>query len=344
MTLCTVDDLIRLRSQDVTQPPVVALPASEYGLLDFEELTGRDLDVFTDAAANALMSHGLLPSVSKCASFTLISSIPFGCYCISCLPDMLICRLQVNCPATVVALLGPSTTDYLITMLGLSRLGYAILILSPRLAVEACTQLLQTAGAINIIYHPSQRRVVDAVIHATNIMSTPLLNRHEYDRPDSTAIDQFVLAIDRHVAGDRVAYIMHSSGSTGLPKLIHQTHKACLETWEFGWGARAFTTAPIYHNYGHSTFFRSIFTRGMLFMYNANLPATSQNLIEVMQNVQPAVFFAVPYILKLISESPVGLEALRACNVVNTAGSACPDSLGNLLTDYGVHYVTSLGL
>jgi hypothetical protein len=79
-------------------------------------------------------------------------------------------------------------------------------------------------------------------------------------------------------------------------------------------------------------------------MYNANLPATAQNLIQVMQKVEPEVFFAVPYILKLISESTFGLKVLRACSTIITSGSACPDSLGNLLTENGVHYVASLGL
>jgi hypothetical protein len=63
MTLSTTDDLIRLRGQDITQIPLVALPATEHGLLDFEELTGRDLDVFTDGATKVLVSRGLQPSV-----------------------------------------------------------------------------------------------------------------------------------------------------------------------------------------------------------------------------------------------------------------------------------------
>jgi hypothetical protein len=71
MTLSTVDDLIRLRRQDTIQRPLVALPASEYGLLDFEELNGCDLDVFTDAAAKVLMSRGLSPSVSRNPSRSL---------------------------------------------------------------------------------------------------------------------------------------------------------------------------------------------------------------------------------------------------------------------------------
>jgi acyl-coenzyme A synthetase/AMP-(fatty) acid ligase len=229
-------------------------------------------------------------------------------------------------------------------MLGLSRLGYAILILSPRLAVSACVHLLHAANATKIIYHQSLRHVIEAISSESNIGFAPLLSRHEYDHPAAATIDPFTLAIDKHIAGDRVAYIMHSSGSTGLPKIIRQTHKACLETWKFGWGTRAFTTAPIFHNYGHATLFRSIYTQGVLYMYNPNLPVTSQNLVLVMQKVVPEVFFAVPYTLKLITEDAMGLEALQACSVVITAGSPCPDSLGNLLTDSGVHYVTSLGL
>jgi acyl-coenzyme A synthetase/AMP-(fatty) acid ligase len=229
-------------------------------------------------------------------------------------------------------------------MLGLSRLGYAVLILSPRLPVGACISLLRAAEATTIVYHPRFAQMVHDIKTDADIMSTPLLLLSEYDIPATSSSKRFELEIDKEVASNRVAFIMHSSGSTGLPKLIHQTHRSCLETFAFGWGARSFTAAPIFHTYGHSTLFRSLYTRGTLFMHNANVPVTSQSLITVMEKIEPEVFLAVPYLLKLISESPRGLKALRACNVVNTSGSACPDELGNLLTENGVHYVTALGL
>jgi acyl-coenzyme A synthetase/AMP-(fatty) acid ligase len=250
---------------------------------------------------------------------------------------------QVQIPAPVVALLGLSRLDYMITMFGLTRLGYAVLILSPRLPVESSVHLLRTADANIIVYDHALEHVVQSIRQEADILSIPMLSRTDYDVPNDRS-DRFRLEIDETLASDRTSFIMHSSGSTGLPKLIYQTHQSSLETFAFGWGVRAFTTAPIFHTYGHSTLFRSIYTSGTIYMYNANVPLTSRGLTAALEEVKPEVFFAVPYVLKLVAESQRGLAALRACATVSTSGSACPDDLGSLLTESGVHYVTALGL
>lgn len=79
-------------------------------------------------------------------------------------------------------------------------------------------------------------------------------------------------------------------------------------------------------------------------MYNANVPMTSHSLTTMIERIEPEVVFAVPYVLKLIAESQRGLTALRACGAVTTSGGACPEELGNLLTENDIHYVTALGL
>lgn len=55
------DDLIRLRAADKEQVPLLCFPRSEKGIVDYEELTGRDIDRFVDQAAKYYMRCGLRP-------------------------------------------------------------------------------------------------------------------------------------------------------------------------------------------------------------------------------------------------------------------------------------------
>ncbi|MCV4639363.1 long-chain fatty acid--CoA ligase, partial [Escherichia coli] len=78
-------------------------------------------------------------------------------------------------------------------------------------------------------------------------------------------------------------------------------------------------------------------------MYNASLPLTRQNLLKILHQHQFEIFYGVPYALKLLSETQEGIDALAAMKVVMFGGSACPDALGDLLTEGGVNLVSHYG-
>jgi acyl-CoA synthetase (AMP-forming)/AMP-acid ligase II len=141
----------------------------------------------------------------------------------------------------------------------------------------------------------------------------------------------------------RIAFIIHSSGSTGLPKPIYQTQESCLSNYSSSFGYRAFLTLPLYHNHGLSSFFRAVYSGKELAMFNANLPLSGNNLIEAMNAVKPESFYGVPYALKLLAETNDGIQALKECKLVLFGGSSCPDDLGDRLIAAGVYLVGHYG-
>ena len=56
-----LDDLLRLRAADKTQLPLLCFPKSERDIIDYEGLSGRDIDRFVDQAAKYYMRCGLQP-------------------------------------------------------------------------------------------------------------------------------------------------------------------------------------------------------------------------------------------------------------------------------------------
>lgn len=244
-----------------------------------------------------------------------------------------------------MALLGPSNLDYVITLLALSRMGFAVLFLSTRLPTEAYVSLLQKTSCTKIVASPRFASTIVEDIRGEGgypISSFPQLDKSVYGRrPSSTA--RFQRRTELVNEEQCISFIVHSSGSTGLPKPIYQTHRACLSNYALGSGMRAFVTLPLFHNHGLATTFRGIVSGKRTVLFNANLPLTNAHLVDAMRAADAESFHCVPYALKVLAESEEGVEQLRRCRLVLFGGSSCPDELGDELVRRGVYIVGHYG-
>lgn len=219
-------------------------------------------------------------------------------------------------------------------------MGYAILLLSTRLSTEAYLNLLTLTKCNDIIHAPSSENAVTQLTAKSSVAIHKIPGFAQY----STGVsDSFMRATGTPQASLKYSFIIHSSGSTGLPKPIFQTHGACISNYSTSKGYRALLTLPLFHNHGLSTFFRSLFKRRGISVYNANLPLTGKNVLETMRATKPESFHGVPYVLKLLSETDGGVEELAKCQQVLFGGSSCPDNLGDLLVNAGVRLISHYG-
>ena len=241
-----------------------------------------------------------------------------------------------------MAILGLSDLDYLATILGLIRLGYTVLLLSTRLALQAYRALLDQTGARTIASSAQYASVVAGIQQEHTLRPIPILSSRDYDG-SSPNIRPFAAPWGTSADGKKHCFIIHSSGSTGLPKPIFQTHGACLANYSSGFPLRGFISLPLYHNHGLSCFFRAIHSRNEISFFNTGFPLTGPNLAEAMEDVKPEILFSVPYALKLLGESERGIKALQNCKIVLFGGSGCPDELGNRLVSRGINLVAHYG-
>jgi acyl-CoA synthetase (AMP-forming)/AMP-acid ligase II len=221
-------------------------------------------------------------------------------------------------------------------------MGFGVLLLSTRLATDAYVSLLEKTKCHNILGTSTTKEAIAAIQAVRQCNYYPIPDKPTYDLKSPSG-PAFRKAASGPAVSNRIALIIHSSGSTGLPKPIFQTHRACLSNYSNGSGYRAFLTLPLYHNHGISTFFRAISKGKPIALHNASLPISGKNLVEAMETVQPESFHCVPYALKLLSESQRGIVALQRCKLVLFGGSSCPDDLGNKLVDAGVYLVSHYG-
>lgn len=207
----TVDELIRLRAQQAgNDVGIVAYPDSGTNYIDY---TPKQLDELVDRAA------------------THYSNI---------IPQ----RSTSDDPVEVVGVLGASDLSYLISILAISRLGHSALLLSTRITAEAYESLLSTTKATTLLYHSQFKSAAEEVLvalpdlRADNICDAKAL-------PSQPMLRHAELDLDRETHNG--SFIIHSSGSTGLPKPIFQTHKASLYAYSQYFGLVGHITLPLFH-------------------------------------------------------------------------------------------------
>jgi len=176
----TVDQLVRSRAHTHADSIVVSYPSSGVEYVDY---TMQQLDAFAYRVAVQYATHIPVRSCSQTKP-------------------------------TVVAVMGPSNLDYLVTLLALTKLGHTALLLSTRISQEAVDSLIRTTGAKFFVY---DQRYADVAAAAGASMSEfgvlEIAGGAKYNFPVDVYADT---ALCRHLdpaieAGHHV-FIIHSSG------------------------------------------------------------------------------------------------------------------------------------
>lgn len=179
-TLKTVDSLIRQRAARYPDKHIVSYPRSGVQYVNY---TLRQLDVFAWRAANWYSKS--LPT-----------------------------RKSSSEKPSVIALLGPSNLEYLVTLLALTKLGYSVLFLSTRLSIPAVESLMKTTSANTIIGHGrhlSTATEAQKILPGVEVLEMSDRSVFEYpiEAHGNTQLDGH---LDTEVEQNNIAFIIHSSG------------------------------------------------------------------------------------------------------------------------------------
>ncbi|CAK7215727.1 putative NRPS-like protein biosynthetic cluster [Sporothrix bragantina] len=309
----TIDDVVRLSARDAEQVPILGVPRGKDDPADYEYFTGADLDRMVDEACRVLVSKGLVVNSKKTITLYAVSDL-----------------------------------SYVITFFALFRVGCKVLTMSARLGPPACLHLLKAAES-EIILHGSNARIdstlAEVKVERPDILMLPMLTRAEFDKPDASPQPPFEREIaDKEAEHVEVAMMAHSSGSTGLPKPLLLSHRSMMSSLISGTGLRAFNALPWYHVHGLITSLQAMWMRRPAHMFNPLLPLTAANLVTALRAVKPEICHCVPYALSLIAEEPAGVEVLKQCRIVTSAGAKTPDELGDRLIAAGVNLGVIYGM
>ncbi|KAJ5930389.1 hypothetical protein N7466_005882 [Penicillium verhagenii] len=310
----TIDGLVKSHAAQSNQAarPLICYPVHKAD--DFELHTAGDLDKYTDIASRYFMENGLPPADPNAEK------------------------------APVVALLAGSSFEVILTFFALNRLGYAVLFLSTRLTAPAYVRLLNMVGCSQmVIAKQYQSTVLGIRTELPGCTSFPILQREDwFNRPSSSPPFQR-LGVDPARESKKMAWILHSSGSTGFPKPIFLTNYQCLANFRKSFGLRLFNISPLFHSHALMELGRAFYTRAPAYLGNHSLAITYQNLVDALKVAKPQQISAVPYVIKLLAERQEGVKALASPQLVLYGGSSCPDDLGDRLVAQGVNLVANYG-
>ncbi|KAJ7132141.1 L-aminoadipate-semialdehyde dehydrogenase [Mycena epipterygia] len=254
-------------------------------------------------------------------------------------------------PPHIIAVFTTSAIDESFLELALAKLGLAALLLSVNNSVPAVAHLCKLTKATHLIY--SEKFTKEA--HEAQA----ILKSQDYDLGlvpdkrfplwgeggvDSATVKPLAPILTPEQETDRPAVILHSSGSTGFPKPVFVTHYGLVANIAINQNKPGFSTLPVYHGYGHFAIFRCMYSTQPITLFPPHLPLTSANICAVLKASPPVrQCFAVPYVIKLLGETPEGLAALASFDIVGYAGAAVPDDLGTRLVAGGVNLLSIYG-
>ncbi|KAI6251931.1 putative NRPS-like protein biosynthetic cluster [Pyricularia oryzae] len=246
----------------------------------------------------------------------------------------------------IVGLICKTSLDFLLTWLGLARLGCVVFFIAPQLDSRAVLHLCQKSQVKRLLVQPSLGAMVDDIKGKINVLEIPPYSYNpaaggELQQPTSRP--------------STTSHIFHSSGtSSGLPKPLPQSQHCAVGALPRLPGANkpaTFTTTPLYHG-GIADCLRSWTSGAMIWLFpESRIPITGSNVLKAVHFSQEhsseagvQYFSSVPYVLQMVmEEGEQGLDLLKSMSLVGFGGAALPTSIGDDLVNKGVRLISRMG-
>lgn len=271
----------------------------------------------------------------------------------------IIARRTVLQERSTVALLCPSSAEFLFVWLAFMRLGHPVLLLAPQCSASAVAHLCRICEVEDLFHDESYRDLSSKASKEASIsgdrtlISTSLRSILPTNIYEVTKYQHKPRSLAEIVSEHDVAYLHHTSGtSSGLPKPIPQTHRAGIGVLPALKGRHdaTFTTTPLYHG-GIADLFRAWTSDAMMWLFpGTGVPITPSNIVHCLEaaqenrNTPPIKYFSsVPYVLQMMAADKVGLHKLQQMAIVGVGGAALPNEIGDKLVQQNVNLISRFG-
>ncbi|KAK8054756.1 hypothetical protein PG994_009823 [Apiospora phragmitis] len=253
-----------------------------------------------------------------------------------------------------VALLMESDVGLVIHEFALISNGAPPLVLSPRLPLVAIDGLLKTVSARTMIVSRRFSVGLKSTLDGLASKGVFVIVSKPYEEFSQAGMDEGNLPpFQKPQKLDDTILLLHSSGSTGLPKPIPLTHRMLLSAvncHEFHTEEQAqglnLTTLPMFHGFGLVAPGLSMsIGKTTLFPASDGIP-NAQSILELIRKTTAKSMMTVPFLLDEICNlsEQEGIKALTHMDFVGTGGAALSAGVGDRLAAGGVKLLNFYGV
>ncbi|CAJ2509529.1 Uu.00g145550.m01.CDS01 [Anthostomella pinea] len=241
--------------------------------------------------------------------------------------------------------MGPQDVVYGILTLACIKTGYALLLNSPRNTLDAHLSLFEKTDCNTFLLPPNfPLPVVKQILHARpmRVLEIAGMNGWIGDGPE----EPYPYTKTFAEARSDPFVVLHTSGSTGMPKPIIQTHATVSPLDAFTAlpslghketypalcaGTRVYLAFPLFHCAGSSMLLPGVIYSGFTAVLGPFPPsADTANAIHVHGNVQHSCL--APMTLVDLAKDPKHLENLSRLQQITYGGGPCPQAVGELIS------------
>lgn len=246
--------------------------------------------------------------------------------------------------------MGPQDVVYAILVLACIKTGYKLLLPSPRNALEAHLYLLEKTDCNTFLMPPNfPLPVVKQILEGRQMRVLEIAGLQHWlaDAPESESVDKpYPYSKTFAEAKYEPFAVLHTSGSTGMPKPIIQTHATMAPMDAFTalpslgqkptypamcGGTRVYLTFPLFHCAGIAMILPGTIYSGFTTVLAAFPPsADTVNGVHVHGNVQHSC--VAPTTLIDLVKDPEHLENLGKVKQITFGGGPCPQAVGDLIS------------
>ncbi|KAI1739540.1 hypothetical protein F4680DRAFT_466372 [Xylaria scruposa] len=240
--------------------------------------------------------------------------------------------------------LGPQDLNYAILVLASIKTCYKLLLISPRNTVEANLSLLDQMKCNTFITPPNfPSPVVRKILDVRPMRYVEVLDFHRWLNGYGNAEGKpYPYTKTFPEAKSEPFVVLHTSGSTGLPKPIIQTHSTISVLLAFSnieekqktfpamlSGERVYVSFPLFHCAGISMVLPACLYAGFTVVLAAFPPSAAvANGVHLYGNVQHTAL--VPTTLEGLVREPEYLENLSRVKTIMYGGGPVPKAVGDL--------------
>ncbi|KAI0100582.1 hypothetical protein GGR51DRAFT_352559 [Nemania sp. FL0031] len=248
----------------------------------------------------------------------------------------------------VVTYIGPQDVIYAILVLACNKTGYAPLFNSPRNSLDIHLHLLKTTDCKVFLFPPNFPLPVIKDILAARPMRTLEIPGLQHWLEDGTDVPLFPYTKTFTQARSDPFVLLHTSGSTGLPKPITLTHGTIAPMDAFTAlpllghqptfpalcaGTRVYLGVPFFHSAGLCLFLPGCIFSGFTAVVGPFPPSGAvANGVHLYGNVQHSVL--TPFTLIDLAKDPDQVKNLSRLKHLVFGGGLLPKELGDLLSSH----------